>query len=301
LTLPPETPKIGKVTNPMRKSLGALLLLAVTFSAGPRLKAQDTTPDGSINVGAAALFQVLTTGDLTEQAASSIDNNTFTGPSYVLGNVGIGARGNFSMSDGSIDGDLYMNDYGTLTLSGPAKINGTKRGLHQNGISQTVPLTAAINSAQNLSDWAGAESSTSNYTVTQGTFNGMTVNTGNSITIADANPFGGSKIVLNLQDFVLTNGKFTLQGSPMTTYIINVSRNFSINNSSVVLAGGLLASHVLFNVRGGGSQVSLNQGTSLHGILLAMHRKVSLSGGKVFGRVMAQQLAITSGGQVVSE
>lgn len=127
-----------------------------------------------------------------------------------------------------------------------------------------------------------------------------TVNTGKSMTIGDSNPFG-NKIVLNLQDFVLTNGTFTLQGTTHTIYIINVARNFSINNSSVILSGGLLASHVLFNVKGTGSQVSLNQGVNLYGNLLAMGRKVSLSGGRVHGRAFANQVAITSGGQVVSE
>ncbi len=116
-----------------------------------------------------------------------------------------------------------------------------------------------------------------------------------------ADPFGGGHIVLNLTDFVRTNGTFTLQGTAATTYIVNVSRNFSLNNSSVILSGGLLASHVLFNVVGSGGQVSLNQGTQMSGTLLAMARKVDLSGGKVFGRVLADQVVITSGGQVISQ
>src|SRR4029077_9298385 len=144
------------------------------------------------------------------------------------------------------------------------------------------------------------ESSTSNYTV-----NGIskvltTVNTGQSITI---DPTSSGKVVLNLQDFVMTSGTFTLEGTAMNTYIINVSRNFSLNNSKIVLDSsmGLVASHVLFNILGTGSQVSLQQGTSMQGILLAYDRKVDLSGGKVFGRIVAEQLAITSGGQAVSQ
>lgn len=261
--------------------------------AAPSAKAyNDLNPDGSINVGSASLFSSLAAGSM------NVYDNNITGPSLVVGNVGIGGAGNFAMSDGTLQGDLYMNDTGTFSISGPAKITGTKRGLHLNGISQQSTLNNALADALALSNSAAAEASTHNYTVTQGTFNGSTVNTGQSITIAG--PSSG-KVVLNLQDFVLTNGTFTLQGTAMTTFIINVSRNFSINNSSVVLSGGLLASHVLFNVRGTGSQVSLNQGTSLQGVLLAYNRKVDLSGGKVYGRVIANQIVITSGGQIVSQ
>jgi hypothetical protein len=45
----------------------------------------------------------------------------------------------------------------------------------------------------------------------------------------------------------------------------------------------------------------MQQGTSLTGILLADGRNVDLSGGKVFGRVVASQLTLTSGGQVISQ
>ena len=275
------------------------LALACAFTA-PLAKAyNDTNPDGTINVGSANQFTVLSNGDLT-----SYDNN-ITGPSLVIGNVGIGGKGNFSMSDGKVDGDIYMNNFGKFAISGPAQITGHRRGHPSNwnttgfdGTDQTSTLNSALSDAMSLSSSAAAEASTSNYTVTQGTFNGNTVNTGKSITISG--PAAG-KVVLNLQDFVLTSGTFTLQGTMMTTYIINVSRNFSINNSSVVLSGGLLASHVLFNVKGTGSQVSLNQGTSLSGTLLAWQRKVDLSGGKVYGRVIGNQVVITSGGQVVSQ
>ena len=252
----------------------------------------DTNADGSINVGSAKLFSSLAAGSM------NVYDNNITGPSLVVGNVGIGGAGNFTMSDGTVQGDLYMNDTGTFSMSGPAKITGTKRGLHLNGVSQQSTLNNALADALSLSNAAAAEASTNNYTVTQGSFNGTTVNTGQSITIVG--PASG-KVVLNLQDFVMTSGTFTLQGTAMTTFIINVKNNFSLNNSSVVLNGGLLASHVLFNIKGTGNQVSLNQGTSLQGVLLAYNRKVDLSGGKVYGRVIANQIVITSGGQIVSQ
>jgi hypothetical protein len=254
--------------------------------------ASDTNADGSINVGSANLFTVLAKGD-----ASFVDDG-ITGPSKVVGNFGVGGNGNFSMSDGDLYGDLYMHTGGKATFSGPANHHGFNT--YTMGVDGVI--NSAIADAISLSNMAASEmaSSAAAYTVNGNHTLLTTVNSGQSMTVADSNPFG-SKIVLNLQDFVRTNGTFTLQGTAMTTYIINVSHNFSLNNSSVILSGGLLASHVLFNVTGGGGQVSLNQGTQMSGTLLAMGRKVDLSGGKVFGRVLANQVVITSGGQVISQ
>ena len=260
----------------------------------------DTLPGGSINVGRASLFTALSAGDMNYY------DNTLTGPSKIVGNVGVGGRANFSMSDGVIDGNVYMNSYGKFTMSGPARFT-PGHGVIAN---QDSTLNGALSDARDLSSSAAAEMATHNYTVTMGSFNGTTVNGNKSFSLADSNPFGGSKIVLNLQDLVMTGGTFTLQGTATTTYVINVSRNFSLNNAKIVLADlsgnvnsatGVQASHVLFNVVGSGSQVSLNQGTSLTGILLAAQRKVDLSGGKVFGRVIGNQINVTSGGQIISQ
>lgn len=278
------------------------VVVLATFGATAALAYNDTNADGSINFGSANLFTALTSGDLNDT------NNQFTGPSLITGNVGIGGKGNFSMSDGTINGDFYMNDYGTLTTSGPANITGHKHGLHLDGISQQTTLNNALSDAMSLSSAAAAEANTSNYNVTAGSFTqGGNVNISNpnaNITISDKNPFGGSKIVLSINNFVLSNGTFTLSGTAATTYIVNVSGQFNINNSTVIATGGLLASHILFNFTGtqqSAGTITMQQGTTLTGTLLAANRQVDLSGGKVYGKVIAEQLTITSGGQVVSQ
>jgi len=283
----------------MQKFFKPLALVAVIVCAvaafATSLKAQDdTNPDGSIKLQSAILFSVLTAADF------SATDNTFTGPSYVKGNVGIGGKGNFSWSDGTIEGDVYMNSYGAFTKSGPAKFTGGG----QLRTNQDITLTKALTDIKYLSDQAWNDPG---YTILNYGVNSMTattsplttVNTGKNMDIYNTGP--GSKVVLRLQDFVLTGGTFTLHGTAMTTYIINVKNNFSINNAKVILRDGLLASHVLFNVRNTGSQVSLNQGTQLSGNLVAMQRKVALSGGTINGRLYANQVAITSGGQVISQ
>jgi hypothetical protein len=280
------------------KPLACVIALGCAL-ATPCSRASDTTnPDGSIKVtnfgGDFSRFTVLTTGDLND------NNNTVTGPSSIVGNVGVAGHGNYTMSDGTLNGDLYMNSFGTVKLSGPAKITGRRHGIHEtapgdDATDQTALLSNALSGAQYLSNQAVIDTNTGSYTVT-GSFNGMTENGNQNVTL-----MGSGHIVLNLQDFVMTGGTFTLSGTAMTSYIINVSRNFSLNNAKIVLGGQLTASHVLFNITGKGSDVTLQQGTSMQGILLAYQRKVNLSGGKVFGRVIAEQLALTSGGQVISQ
>src|SRR6266576_2708474 len=275
----------------MRSVLKSLLLtcvlsgaLAASVSA---VVLTDTNPDGSINTGDFQKFTALTSGDLNDT------NNTFTGDSLIQGNVGIGGKGNFSMSAGTVNGDIYMNSFGKFTKSGPAQHNGTVIS------NQDAVLNDALKDARDLSSLAGMEASTANYTVNGNPQVLMTVNTNQNTTVM-ANPFA-TKVVLNLQDFVLTGGTFTLSGNVNQTFIINVGRNFSLNNASVVLAGGIMSSHILFNIKGAGSQVTLNQGTKLYGIVVATQRKVSLAGGKVFGKVVAEQLSLSGGGQIISQ
>ena len=271
---------------------GVLICAANAWAAFPY---PDTLLDGSINVGRAGQFTALSAGDINYY------DTTVTGPSLIRGNVGVGGKANFSMSDGIVDGNVYMNSFGKFTMSGPAHFT-PGHGLITN---QDTVLNGALSDARNLSSSAAMDHSTGSYTVTMGSFNGMTENGNKSVSL-----LGTGKIVLNLTDFVMTGGTFTLAGNANTTYIINISRNFSLNNAKIVLADvfgnvnsstGVQASHVLFNVLGTGSQVSLNQGTSMTGILLAVQRKVDLSGGKVFGRVIGDQINVTSGGQIVSQ
>ena len=268
--------------KPLLLAAALLCTAGSALIAGPYLDYDPLT--GRINVGSASLFTVLAAGDVHYY------DDTITGPSKVVGNIGIGGHADFSMSDGEIDGDLYMNSYGKFKMSGPAHFTAG-HGVHNN---QDTVLNSALSDAQMLSDSAAMEMSSAMYA---GITKVKISNPSQNITI-----MGGpnEKIVLNLTDFVLSNGTFTLQGTTTTAFIINISGKFSINNSNIVLSG-VPNANVLFNITGSGSQVSLNQGTSMGGILLATKRKVDLSGGKVYGRVIGDQVNITSGGQVISQ
>src|ERR1700745_2921397 len=95
------------------KPLTFIAAIAYTLGVPYNRRASDTTnPDGSNKTfgffgqpnGDFSRFTVLTTSDLMDY------NNTVTGPSSIVGNVGVGGSGNYTMSDGTLNGALYMND-----------------------------------------------------------------------------------------------------------------------------------------------------------------------------------------------
>jgi len=261
----------------MSMSIAVVALGIFTASA-----ATDTLPGGAINVGSADYFTVLAKGD------AGFTDNTITGPSFVTGNYGVGGQGTLSITGSSkITGNLVMHSGGHPSLSGSANITGTTT-------NNDAQLNQALSDAQMLSDAAAMEAVTPAYASLT---NVNISNPSQNITITGG---PGEKVVLSLQSFAISNGTFTLQGTATTSFIINVAKNFSLNNGSIVLSGGVVPQNVLFNIRGTGGQISLNQGTQLPGILLALNRKVDLSGGHVTGKVIANQVVITSGGSVVS-
>jgi hypothetical protein len=258
----------------------SMSIAAVALAVSNARATSDTLPGGAINVGSADYFTVLTKSD-----ASFTDNN-ITGPSQVTGNIGIGGQGNFTMSDGDVFGNIVLHSGAQFKTSGPAKVHGSV-------MTNDSQLSMALTDAANLSAAAAMEAVTPAYASL------TNVNIGNpnqNITITGG---ANQKIVLSLQNFTISNGTFTLQGTATTTFIINVAKNFSLNNGGITLSG-VPPQNVLFNILGTGGQVSLNQGTQLPGILLALNRKVDLSGGHVTGKVIADQVVITSGGGVVS-
>ena len=259
-------------------SLSIATVALAIFNAGA---ATDTLPGGAINVGSADYFTVLTKSD------AGFTDNTITGPSFVTGNYGLGGQGKLSITGSSkIDGKLVNHSGGQVNTSGSGAITG---GITTND-SQ---LNQALADAQALSDAAALEAVTPAYASLTDV---NITNPSQNLTIT-----GGpnQKVVLSLQNFTISNGTFTLQGTATTSFIINVAKNFSLNNGGITLAG-VPPQNVLFNILGKGSQVSLNQGTQLPGILLALNRKVDLSGGHVTGKVIADQVVITSGGSVIT-
>ena len=254
----------------------------------------DTNPDGSVNTGSASQFLVLTHGDLSMSGSSSI-----------TGKVGVGDSGNVNLSGSAhINGSLTMNTKGKVNHSGSSGVNGTTT------IDQGT-LDTAWKDATNLANAARMEAATANYSVNgthvtmQTELTNVNLNSGAQMTIlGDPN----QKIVLNLQNFQLDKSStFTLQGTAMTTFIINVAGNFSLDHASQINLVGVPPANVLFNLKGDGK---ISGGAKASGIILALNGKVSLSGNTggtnpvgssvTNGQIIAKQVEMSDSTRVVT-
>jgi putative adhesin len=260
-------------------SLSIAAVALAIFNAGA---ATDVLPGGAINVGSADYFTVLAKGD------AGFTDNTITGPSFVTGNYGVGGQGTLSITGSSmITGNLVMHGGGHPNLSGSAKITGSVT-------NNDAQLNQALADAQMLSDAAAMEAVTPAYASLT---NVNITNPSQNITITGS---ANQKVVLSLQNFNISNGTFTLQGTATTSFIVNITKKFSLSGNSQIVLSGVPPQNVLFNVIGKGDQVAFSGKSGMSGILLALNRKVDLSSGHVTGKVIADQVVITSGGSVVT-
>jgi choice-of-anchor A domain-containing protein len=228
---------------------------------------QDTLSGGQINIGSASVFAVLTSS-----------SDWIRGGSVVKGDIGID-QGKFTLSGGSdVFGDLIYHKGVAFNTSGGS--------IHGRAYSDDPLIDSALMDAQMLSDAAFAEPVTPRYA----TLTSVNLNHSSLSITGGAN----EKVVLRLTDFVLTdNSTFTLSGTATTSFIINVTQNFSLTSHSHISLVNVPASNVLFNLRGTRSTFALKGGSTMSGTLLALNRKVKIKHSKVFGRVIANQLKIT--------
>jgi hypothetical protein len=186
----------------------------------------------------------------------------------------------------TIHGDLYWRTNGTLTMSGNSNVTGTKR---HNASSDSI-LDNGVNEANNTSFHAGNLASTFPYAGLTSIKSSMTINSSGGLT------------VLNLTDIILTSKSvLTLNGSASDNFVINVSKSFSLTaQSKIVLTGGLGWDDVLFNIKGTGSDVTLDGQSSVTGIIMANKRTVSNTGGStVFGEVIANKIKLSGSSQII--
>jgi cytoskeletal protein CcmA (bactofilin family) len=216
-------------------------------------------------------------------------NVDIEGQGFVTGDVGAAGNGNVLLgsSQARINGNLYYHTHGTLSNAGI--ITGSK---FQNAATDTL-LDDAAADAQEASDAAFGMLATSPYQ----SLTNIKVSGGNNMTIT-----GSGCVVLQLQNFSLNSGTLTLQGTAGTSFIINVSNQFSLtNNSQIVLGAGIRPQDVLFNVHGTGTQVSVAGSSQFNGILLATQRTVSITGqSRVTGEVIANSVVISGNASVVT-
>jgi len=242
--------------------------VATLFS--PHASASLIVPD----LGDAAdfgLFAIPQTGD-----AASI---TISSASGVQGDLAIGNPGLYHKSGaGVVTGKVFLATGVTTSITGVPGAEGT--------LVPNSDLTQAI------SDALLASSAAALLPITQPALGDLTATqtvTGNG----DVNVLSVSKIDLSGSKIL------TLSGSPTEFFILNISGDFDLSGSSAIAyTGGLVPSHVLFNFPTTGTDIGFSASSTAKGTLLAPFRDFTLHGANLEGEVIANDIRITSGGQV---
>lgn len=269
---------------PRRFLLGAIAIASLTL--------------GSLSAHADLLTVLPTIGDLYRWRVFALggdivmDNVGATGHVYIQGDVGVAGNGNVVASGNiRLDGDLWYRSNGTLTVNGSPEHNGN---IFHSPVYDPQ-LDNGVIEANNTSNAAWALPVTPAYA---GIMN-IDLKGKQNLTLTGA---PGETVVLRLQDFKISSGTLTLQGTATTNFVLNVTRSFSLtNHAQIILSGGVVAQNVLFNVRGTGTDVTMSGGSVLRGYILANQRTVSNNGQSIVrGGIWANRVKLSGGAQVVS-
>ncbi len=269
---------------------GFLILTAMVTLIVPAARGDQFS---SVNLGVAGPgsgnldLTVFNTGPTTAMASNS--KTTFNG-NFGLAN---GASTNFS-GGGTITGNLYADP-------GSSVQNNINQQFTINGVVVPQSLSAAVTAVQNASIAAAAL--TANETLGSIGGSAMTLSTSGGYT----NSLGGLTEVISLTGIDITNpsNNLTLSGGANDYFIINVgSGGVTVSDGAILATGGILASHILFNLEGTNNSVNLTNGTSsLVGTYLAVGvgDSINLTPGTVDGAVIGYQIHTSSGPTVIND
>jgi len=252
----------------MKRYLFLACVLSVTVLIQPSARAI-TIPD----LGDATDFALLAIPNESDTPSISISSS-----STVSGNLGIGPSGVYIKSgSGNVIGNVLLS-------SGDAKL------ITGSGSPGTLLLNS--NLSQAIADALQASSDAAALSPTQVLGN---------ITTSQTLTSSGNVNVVSLTSINLSGSKtLTLSGSATDAFIVNISGGFGLSGSSAIaLSGGLTPNHVLFNLPTSGTSIVFFADEV--GTLLAPHRDFTLHGASLLGAVLANDIQVTSGGQVSQE
>jgi hypothetical protein len=237
-----------------------------------------TTASGFDSSGTAAAGMVVL-GTAKNYAVLGLPNTQINNSLVTItGNEGVSQGGTLTnMAPSSIKGNVY--EYASGQYSGPGVITGS------------VNVNPGL-LAQNDADALAASAAAAGLAPTQtfGNINVGTTVTGN----------GGLNVIQ-------INGSITksliLNGGPNDVFIVNVTGTVSLGGSDVLgLAGGVAASHVLYNFVGNSGTIATHVGNVLYGTLLAPKYSFNLDGafiGEIIGG--GKSIALLSGAKVYGQ
>jgi hypothetical protein len=208
------------------------------------------------------------------------------GNAQIDGDIGLAGNGKFLLGGHiTVNRAIYALSNGTVLVTGGAVVNGSvfydQDALLDNCVNVALAAsTRATNLTPNRSDKS------------------IKLDRNESMTVTGA---PGETVVLSLKNFCLRrDSSLTLQGTAATTFIINVTRKFSLKGNSRIDLAGLQWNQVLFNVVGNGSKVLIGGNSVLSGILMANNRTVELRGDSTFsGEIIGNRLKLHGSSHVL--
>ncbi|MGH8092736.1 MAG: PEP-CTERM sorting domain-containing protein [Chthoniobacterales bacterium] len=202
---------------------------------------------------AAADLSGLDLGPAANYALVDLGNTTLgwnSGP--IAGSVLLGLGLTANLSGGNNGG---LTNGGILYYDNTTTINGSLQNPPPEVLVPTTTTNAVLTAAQNVSNYATSLAATQTF----GNITTTTTITGN----------GGLNVidVTNIQ-----NAKLTLSGNANDYFVFNLT-NQIMENQPMTLSGGVLASHILFNLTGTGmvAVFQTSGGDVSYGTYLATH------------------------------
>jgi hypothetical protein len=173
----------------------------------------------------------------------------------ITGDVGIGSPRAFTISNASLTGDIRFS--GAVNVSGlsggpipgPGPYTVSGGGTVTGGVfANDAVVATAINYTNDLSQALGGNAGT-NTTVTSGASINVSAGTLGTTASVDGNTLGTYR-VFTVTSVNFPNGTFTINGSATDQVVLNIGANANLHGQ-ILLAGGLIADHVLINIFGG--------------------------------------------------
>src|SRR5438132_990412 len=197
------------------------------------------------------------------------------GATKIIGDVGAGPMDTGTLLKSTVQGNLFIDPTATLDIHSDFKVTG-------NVTSKDL--------SPEVADALAASACAANLPTTQslGDITTATTITGN-----------GGLNVIAVESVDIVKETLTISGGPNDIFIFNVAGDFIFNGSQMVLSGGVMANHILWNFPTAGSDILFFKPVAVaNGTFLAPLRSYIQDHGQLNGAVIGGwgQVVLSGGG-----
>lgn len=183
-------------------------------------------------------------------------NQTNFNNGTITGDIGIGSPRAFTASNGSVTGNIRFSGASNVSglsggaIPGPGPYTVSGGGTVSGGVFINDPVvTSAITYSNDLGLALSSNAGTALAQIGTGGSVNVSAGTLGSTAIVDGNALGAYR-VFTVGGVNFPNGTFTINGSASDQVVFNLSSNSNFHGQ-IILAGGLISDHVVFNMVGG--------------------------------------------------